>query len=293
MRITELFDNGQFVVTAEVGPPKGIHMDHLVEEAKEYLSGITAVNVTDNQSSVMRMGSLPACVALKNAGLTPILQLTCRDRNRIALQSELLGAAMLGIDNILCLTGDHTTLGDHKGAKPVFDLDSVSLLHTACQLEKGIDLGGNALVGEPPKFAKGAVVSPCSDSVDAQLAKMERKVMAGAEYFQTQAVFDSEKFISFMEKAKQFGKPVQLGVIIPKSAGMAKFMNNNVAGVHVPQWMIDELAADKEKAKAGITGVELAAKVIKECRPYCQGLHIMALGWEAKVPELLKQAGLQ
>ncbi len=292
MRITELFDNGEFVVTAEVGPPKGIHVDHLVEEAKTYLSGITAVNVTDNQSSVMRMGSLPACVALKNAGLTPILQLTCRDRNRIALQSELLGAAMLGIENILCLTGDHTKMGDHPGAKPVFDLDSVSLLHTACQLEKGVDLGGQALVGEPPKFAKGAVVSPCSDSVDAQLAKMERKVMAGAEYFQTQAVFDSEKFIQFMEKAKQFGKPVQLGVIIPKSAGMAKFMNKNVAGVHVPQWMIDELAADKERAKAGITGVELAAKVIKECRPYCQGLHIMALGWEAKVPELMKLAGI-
>ena len=290
MRITELFDNGEFVVTAEVGPPKGIDASHVVEEAKEYLSGITAVNVTDNQSSVMRMGSLPACVMLKNAGLTPILQLTCRDRNRIALQSELLGAAALGIDNILCLTGDHTKMGDHPGAKPVFDLDSVSLLHTVCQLEKGVDLGGNPLVGEAPKFAKGAVVSPCSDSVDAQLAKMERKVMAGAEYFQTQAVFDSEKFISFMEKAKQFGKPVQLGVIIPKSAGMAKFMNRNVAGVHVPQWMIDELAADKEKAKAGITGVELAAKVIKECRPYCQGLHIMALGWEAKVPELLKLA---
>ena len=292
MRITELFDNGEFVVTAEVGPPKGIHLEHLVEEAKEHLSGITAVNVTDNQSSVMRMGSLPTCVALKNAGLTPILQLTCRDRNRIALQSELLGAAALGIDNILCLTGAHTKMGDHPGAKPVFDLDSVSLLHTVCQLEKGVDLAGNALVGEPPKFAKGAVVSPCSDSVDAQLAKMERKVMAGAEYIQTQAVFDSEKFISFMEKAKQFGKPVQLGVIIPKNAGMCKFMNKNVAGVHVPQWMIDELAADKERAKAGITGVELAAKVIKECRPYCQGLHIMALGWEAKVPALLEMAGI-
>ena len=292
MRITELFAKGEFVVTAEVGPPKGIHVDHLVEEAKTYLSGITAVNVTDNQSSVMRMGSLPACIALKNAGLTPILQLTCRDRNRIALQSELLGAAMLGIENILCLTGDHTKMGDHPGAKPVFDLDSVSLLHTACQLEKGVDLGGQPLVGEPPKFAKGAVVSPCSDSVDAQLAKMERKVMAGAEYFQTQAVFDSERFIRFMEKAKQFGKPVQLGVIIPKSAGMAKFMNKNVAGVHVPQEMIDALAADKERAKAGITGVEIAAKIIKECRPYCQGVHIMALGWEAKVPALLEMAGI-
>ena len=292
MMITELFKRGEYVVSAEVGPPKGIHIEHLVEEAKTYLSGITAVNVTDNQSSVMRLGSLATCKVLKDAGLTPIYQLTCRDRNRIALQSDLLSAAMLGIENILCLTGDHTKMGDHPGAKPVFDLDSVSLLHAAATLERGYDLAGNELVGEPPKFAKGAVVSPCSDSVDAQLAKMERKVMAGAEYFQTQAVFDSEKFIQFMEKAKQFGKPVQLGVIIPKSAGMAKFMNKNVAGVHVPQWMIDELAADKEKAKLGITGVELAAKVIKECRPYCQGLHIMALGWEAKVPELLKLAGI-
>jgi len=151
MRITERFEQGEFVVTAEVGPPKGIHIAPLVEEAKMHLSGITAVNVTDNQSSVMRMGSLPACVALMNGGLTPILQLTCRDRNRIALQSELLGAAALGIENILCLTGDHTRLGDHPGAKPVFDLDSVSLLHTVCQLEKGVDLGGNPLIGETQK----------------------------------------------------------------------------------------------------------------------------------------------
>ncbi len=293
MRITELFDNGEFVVTAEVGPPKGCHIEHLVDEAKEYLSDITAVNVTDNQSSVMRLGSLATCVKLQQAGLTPIFQMTCRDRNRIALQSDLLSAAALGIENILCLTGDHTKMGDHPGAKPVFDLDSVSLLHTVCQLEKGVDLSGNELVGEPPKFAKGAVVSPCSESVDAQLAKMERKVMAGAEYFQTQAVYEPEKFISFMEKAKQFGKPVQLGIVIPKSAGMAKFMNKNVAGIHIPDEMIEELAADKEKAKAGITGVEIAARLIKECRPYCQGVHIMALGWEAKVPEILKLAGLR
>ena len=292
MRISDRFEAGEFVVTAEVGPPKGFHVEHLVAEAKEYLSGITAVNVTDNQSSVMRLGSLATCKILKDNGLTPIYQLTCRDRNRIALQSDLLSAAALGIDNILCLTGDHTKMGDHPQAKPVFDLDSVSLLHTVCQLEKGVDLGGNELVGEAPKFAKGAVVSPCSDSVDAQLAKMERKVMAGADYFQTQAVYEPEKFIEFMEKAKQFGKPVQLGIVIPKSAGMAKYMNKNVAGIHVPDDMIEELAADKEKAKAGITGVEIAARIIKECRPYCQGVHIMALGWEAKVPELLKLAGL-
>ncbi|EET62834.1 methylenetetrahydrofolate reductase (NAD(P)H) [Marvinbryantia formatexigens DSM 14469] len=292
MKITELFERGEFVVSAEVGPPKGFHIENILEEAKTYLSGITAVNVTDNQSSVMRLGSLAVCKALKDEGLNPIFQLTCRDRNRIALQSDLLSAAMFGIDNVLCLTGDHTKMGDHPQAKPVFDLDSVSLLHTVTKLESGEDLGGNPLIGEPPKFAKGAVVSPCSDSVDAQLAKMERKVAAGADYFQTQAVFEPEKFIKFMEKAKQFGKPVQVGIIIPKSAGMAKFMNNNVAGVHVPDEMIEELKADKEKTKAGITGVEIAARIIKECKPYCQGVHIMALGWESKVPALLEQAGL-
>lgn len=292
MKITELFERGEFVVSAEVGPPKGFHVEHLLEEAKTYLSGITAVNVTDNQSSVMRLGSLAMCKALKDEGLTPIYQLTCRDRNRIALQSDLLSAAMFGIENLLLLTGDHTKLGDHPQAKPVFDLDSVSLIHAVKKLEEGVDLGGNELIGEPPKFAKGAVVSPCSDSVDAQLAKMERKVMAGADYFQTQAVFEPEKFIKFMEKAKQFGKPVQVGIIIPKSAGMCKFMNNNVAGVHVPDEMIEELKKDKEKTKAGITGVEIAARIIKECKPYCQGVHIMALGWESKVPDLLKAAGI-
>ena len=293
MRISELFDNGQFVVTAEVGPPKGIHLEHLVEEATMYLKDLDAVNITDNQSSVMRTSTLATCVALKNAGLNPIYQATCRDRNRIALQSDLLGAAAMGIDNILCLTGDHTKMGDHPGAKPVFDLDSVSLLYTAAQLEKGVDLAGIELVGEPPKFAKGAVVSPISDSVDAQLAKMERKVMAGADYFQTQAVFESDKFIKFMERAKEFGKPVQLGVIIPKNVGMCKFMNANVAGVHVPDEMLDELRADKEKTKAGITGLEIAARIIRECRPYCQGVHIMSLGWESKIPTLLEMAGLK
>ncbi len=292
MKITEKFSRGEFVVTAEVGPPKGFHIENMVEEAKTYLSGITAVNVTDNQSSVMRLSSLATCKALKDAGLDPIFQMTCRDRNRMALESDILAAAMFGIDNVLCLTGDHTKLGDHPGAKPVFDLDSVSLLHTVKTLESGKDLGGNDLVGEAPSFAKGAVVSPCSDSVDAQLAKMERKVMAGAEYFQTQAVFDSEKFLSFMEKAKQFGVPVQLGVIIPKNVGMVRYMMNNVAGLSVPDSAIEELKADKEKTTAGITGVENAARIIRESKDYVQGVHIMALGWESKVPDVLKLAGI-
>ena len=292
MRITELFDRGEFVLTSEIAPPKGCNLDNLLHEADEYLRAATALNVTDCQSSVMRMGSLATCKALKDKGFNSIFQITCRDRNRIALQSDILSAAYFGIDNLLLLTGDHTVMGDTPQAKPVFDLDSVSLIHAVKQLEEGIDLGGNALVGDPPKFAKGAVVSPCSDSVDVQLAKMERKVEAGAEYFQTQAVFEPEKFISFMEKAKQFGVPVMLGVIIPKGAAMANYMNNNVAGISVPQHLIDELKADPDKTKAGITGVEITARIIKECRDYCQGVHIMALGWEKHVPSLLEQAGL-
>ena len=292
MKVTDLFAKGEFVVSAEVGPPKGCHLEGLVDEAKEFLSGINAVNVTDCQSSVMRLGSLATCIKLKEAGLTPIFQMTCRDRNRIALQSDLLSAAAFGIENLLLLTGDHTKLGDHPQAKPVFDLDSVSLIHAVKTLESGYDLAGNELVGDPPSFAKGAVVSPCSDSIDAQLAKMERKVLAGAEYFQTQAVYEPEKFIAFMEKAKQFGKPVQLGIVIPKNAGMCKYMNKNVAGIHIPDEMINELAADKERAKAGITGVEIAARIIRACKDYCQGVHIMAMGWESKVPGLLEQAGL-
>lgn len=292
MRMTEFFERGEFVVTAEVGPPKGIELDKLLMAADTHLRGVHAINVTDCQSSVMLLGSLITCKALKDNGHNTIYQLTCRDRNRIALQSDLLGAAYFGLDNVLLLTGDHTTLGDAPKAKPVYDLDSVSLIHAASQLESGKDLDGNELEGTPPKFAKGAVVSPCSDSADAQLRKMEQKILAGAEFFQTQTVYQPDKFISFMENAKKFEVPVMLGMVILKGAGMARFMNRNIAGVNIPQDIIDELAADPERAKAGITGVEIAARVINECRPYCQGLHIMQLGWDDKVPILLERLGL-
>ncbi|MFA5858656.1 MAG: methylenetetrahydrofolate reductase [Elusimicrobiota bacterium] len=293
MKLTELFNKNEFVITAEVGPPKGFHIENLMHEAKTYLRDkVHGINVTDNQSSVMRLSALPVCKALKDEGLEPVYQITCRDRNRIGLQSDLLGAAMFGIENLLLLTGDHQTLGDHKGAKGVFDLDSVSLIHTVKKLESGEDLMGNKLDGIPPSFAKGAVVSPCSDSVDVQLAKMEQKVAAGAEFFQTQAVYEPEKFAAFMEKAKQFKVPVMAGIVFLKSAGMANFMNANVAGVYVPPVLIDELKKDKEKTKAGITGVEIAAKLIKEMKPYCQGVHLMMLGMDSKVPDILKQAGI-
>lgn len=292
MRVTELFDKKTFVITAEVGPPKGCHAEELIEVADKYLKNVHAINVTDNQSSVMRLGSLAVCKMLKDAGHNPIFQMTCRDRNRLALQSDLLSAAALGIDNVLALTGDHTFIGDHPGAKPVFDLDSASLLHTMSTLEAGKDLAGLALDGEPPKYAKGAVVSPCSDSVDAQLVKMERKIAAGAEFFQTQAVFDSEQFLKFMEKAKEFGKPIQLGIIIPKNVGMCRFMDNNVAGISIPDYIFDELKKDKERTKSGEAGVEIAAKIIRECKDACEGVHVMTLGWEDKIPSLMEQSGL-
>jgi len=293
MLLTDLFKRKEFVITSEVGPPKGCQIDTLLERADLFLRGVHAVNVTDCQASVMRLGSLAVCKALRDIGINPVLQLTCRDRNRIALQSDLLSAAYFGINNVLLLTGDHTTLGDAPGAKPVYDLDSVTLLQATSKLEQGVDLDDNELTGAPPVFAKGAVVSPCSDCVDAQLYKMERKIAEGAQFFQTQAVYEPEKFIAFMERAKQFGVPVMLGMVILKRASMANFMNKNIAGVSIPQHVIDKLAQDPAKANAGVTGnascrgVEIAVQVIKDCRPYCQGLHIMPLGWEDKVPELL------
>lgn len=291
MKLSELFSK-KFVVTSEVGPPKGWQIEKTLHEAELVKNKVDAVNVTDNQSSVMRCGSLATCHLLKDRGIEPVYQVVCRDRNRIALQSDILSAAALGIENLLLLTGDHTKLGDHPHAKPVFDLDAVSLIHAVKKLESGEDLSGNKLDGEPPKFSIGAVVSPCSEPVEPQLIKMEKKVKAGAQFFQTQAVYETEKFVKFMEKAKEFGVPVMAGIVVLKTVGMAKYMNENVAGVYVPDNLIEELKKDKEKTKSGQTGIEIAARLIKELKPYCQGVHLMPLGWDDKVPKILELAGL-
>ena len=294
MKLRELFQK-KFVITSEIGPPKGWQVQHLIEEAKKFLKEkVDAINVTDNQSSVMRFGSLGMCILLKQNGFEPIYQITCRDRNRLALQSDILNAAAFGIENLLLLTGDHTVLGDHKDAKPVFDLDSVSLIYTVKRLMEGYDLAGNKLEGEPPSFCIGAVVSPEAEPLDPQLFKMEKKILAGAEFFQTQLVFNTEKFIKFMNIVrKNFGKiPILAGITILKSVGMAKYMNENVAGVNVPENLIEELKKDKEKTKSGQTGIEIAARIIKEIKNYCDGVHIMPLGWDDKIPSLLSLAGL-
>jgi len=288
MNIAELAKSGKFVVTAEVGPPKGVDITEMLADAELMRGKVDAINVTDQQSSVMRLGSLATCRLLKEKGLEPVFQMTCRDRNRIALQSDLLSAYVLGIENVLCLTGDFVALGDHPQAKGVFDLDSISLLLAARELEQGRDLSGKELMGAP-RFCLGAVVTPGADPLEPQLIKMEKKVKAGAQFFQTQAVYEPEKFKKFMEAVKYLNVPVLVGIVLLRSAGMARFMNKNVAGVHVPDNLIEEMEQAENRAQKS---VEIAARLIKEMKSFCQGVHIMAIGWEKKVPEVLDAAGL-
>mgnify|MGYP001076261398 CR=1 FL=1 len=289
MSLREAFKKGKFVITAEVGPPKGVDIGEMLDNAELLRDKVDGINVTDQQSSVMRLGSLAACHLLKDRGIEPIFQVTCRDRNRIALQSDLLSAYALGIENALCLTGDYVSLGDHPGAKPVFDLDSVSLLQIARGLEQGQDLAGKELQGAP-HFYLGAVVSPGADPVEPQILKMEKKVKAGAEFFQTQAVYEPKKFAEFMQQVKHLNVPILVGIVLLRSAAMARFMNKNVAGVYVPDSLIEEMDRAEKKAPKS---VEIAARLINEMKGLCQGVHIMAIGWERRVPAVLDAAGLR
>src|SRR4030043_2002341 len=231
MTFKDKLQAGKFLVTSEIGPPKGIETKILLEDAELIRSRVDAINVTDLQSSVMRLGSLAVCSLLKQKGYEPIFQVTCRDRNRLALQSDILSAAALGIENLLILTGDHPTLGDHPEAKPVFDLDSVQLLQVVGKLQEGVDMKGNKLEGQAPKFCMGAVVNPGADPLEPQIIKMEKKIEAGAEFFQTQAVYDVKVFENFLNKTRHLKTTVLGGIVLLKSAGMAKYMNKNVAGV--------------------------------------------------------------
>ena len=291
MKLIERFKQGKFVITCEAGPPKGIETEQMMGELEPLRDKVDAFNVTDLQSSVMRVGSLATCRLLKDKDLEPIMQLTCRDRNRLGLQSDVLSAAVLGIDNLLCLTGDHPTLGDHPEAMPVFDLDSVQLLSAVKGLMGGKDMAGNDLEGRPPQFALGAVVNPGAEPLEPQIIKMEKKIQAGAEFFQTQAVYEVDKFADFMRKIKHLKTPVMAGIIFLKSPGMAKFMNANIAGVHVPEEIIDELAgAGKEKRVE--KSLEISARLITELKDLCQGVHIMSLGWERHISTVLEMAKL-
>ncbi len=291
MSLQSQLEAGKFVITAEVGPLKGTDVTE-IEEVAELLRGkVDAANVTDQQSSVMRLGSLAVSHILTEKGLEPIFQVTCRDRNRLALQSDLLSAWVMGIKNVLAITGDLPALGDHPQAKPVYDLDSVQLLWTINRLNEGYDLSGSELQGKP-NFFPGAVVKVENDteaSLELQLAKMEKKIAAGARFFQTQAVYNVDTFARFMKRAESFKVPILAGVIPLKSAGMARFMNKNVSGVFVPEELINRMSEAEDRTQ---TGIEIAANLMKELKGLCQGVHLMAIGWEKKVPTILEAAGM-
>lgn len=288
----QALDSGKFVVTSEIGPPKGTNIEKMLHHIELLKNRVDALNVTDHQSSVMRFPSLGGCLAIKEKGGEPILQVTCRDRNRLALQAELLLAYTRNIRNVLCLTGDAVSVGDHKEAKGIYDLDSVQLIRTIRQMETGKDSGGNELDGAV-QFCAGAIVTPEADPLEPQLIKFEKKVEAGAEFFQTQAIYDLEKFARFMEYARQFPVKILAGIVLLSSARMAQYMTENVPGINVPQELIDELAS-APKGGALRKGIEIAGRMIATLKKeaICDGVHVMAINREETVPEILAIAGL-
>ena len=291
-KFKEALESGKFVVTSEVAPPKGTNLEKFEHHIDLLKDKVDAMNVTDHQSSVMRFPSLGGCLKVKEGGGEVILQMTCRDRNRLALQADLLFASYMGIQNVLCLTGDSIILGDHKDAKSVFDLDSSQLLETIRTLEQGKDLGGNDLDGAV-SFCAGAIVTPEADPLEPQLIKFEKKLEAGAEFIQTQAVYDLDRFKEFMDYARQFNTKILAGIILLTSAPMARFMNKNIAGVFVPQDLIDEMAS-APKGQAINKGIEIAGRMIKRIydEKMCDGVHIMAIGKEELVPDIMAAAGI-
>ncbi|AIS53132.1 5,10-methylene-tetrahydrofolate reductase subunit MetF [Thermoanaerobacter kivui] len=288
--LEEKLKSGEFVVTAEMAPPKGIDMTHFKECAKAVKGRVAGVNVTDFQSAVVRVSSLGAAVILLEEGLEPIMQITGRDRNRIAIQGELLAAGALGIKNVLALTGDHPMFGDQPGAKPVYDCDSVNILMIASKLMEGQDWAGNQL-NKAPEFFLGASVTPLFDPLEAQIIKMKKKMQAGAKFFQTQAVYDIEVLRKFREATKDLNAKVLVGVIPLKSPGMANYMNKNVPGIHVPDALIERLKGAENKVKEGL---KIAAEFINQVKEekLCDGVHIMAIGAEENVPILLDMCNL-
>jgi 5,10-methylenetetrahydrofolate reductase len=288
-RLKDVLEEGQFAVTIEYNPPKGTNINGVLDNAKQLLGRVHGVNVTDNTAAVVRAGSLPVCRLLYELGHDPVMQLTCRDRNRIGMQSDLMGAHMLGIRNVLCLTGDYPTVGDHKEAKPVYDLDSVQVMQLVQGLNNGRDMVGNKLDGSTA-FTIGAAVTPEADLVGPVLAKFEVKVKAGAQFFQTQAIYNPDQFVTFMKAVRPFKVKVLAGILLLRNAKMAEFMNANIPGMSVPKDMIEELRAAGDKSED--VGVEIAVRTIKAVRPHCDGVHIMAIKGIHRLGEIITKAQL-
>jgi 5,10-methylenetetrahydrofolate reductase len=288
MSLREALQSKEFVVTMDAVPPKGTDLTRMLRALQGTRGRVDGVNVAEMPSAAMRLGSLPTCHILLENGFEPILQMTCRDRNRLALQSDLLGAAVLGIENVLVLGGDDVALSDHPGAKGVFDLDTPRLLAAARGLERGLDMSGHALRGSP-RFCLGAAVNPNAPSLETEIEEMQAKAEAGAEFFQTQPVYDLDAFDRFRERVHGIRVPILAGVFLLKSARMARYMNDRVPEVVVPPRVIRGL---EEAADPVAKSLEMAARTLRAVRDRCAGAHIMTVGWEDKIPALLDAAGL-
>ena len=287
-RFSDSLKSKRFLVTAELIPPKGTDLSPIFDKAEYLRDVVCAFNLTDSHRSMMSMSPLAVAHLLAGRGIESILQITCRDRNKIALQSDLLAVHALGTSNILCLTGDHPKSGDHPDAKAVFDMEAVALLRTIKSLESGMDLNGNPLSGTP-EYCAGAVANPGAEDLGKELARLEDKLDAGAKFFQTQAVYDPSTLERFMKVAEQYKVPILAGYIMLKSAKMAKDFDENLPGVSVPNWSIEHL--DKAEDR-GFASVEIAGKVINDIKDICSGVHIMAIGWEKRIPDVIQLAEL-
>ncbi len=291
MGIADIAKRTGCAVTAELGPPKGTNLEGFLKQAAFLKGRVHGVNVTDGQAGLMKLGSLAACHKLKVSGIEPILQITCRDRNRIALQSDLLSASVLGIENVLVLTGDPVTIGDHPTAKPVFDLDAGELMATVKKLGAGLDLTDHKLDGAA-RFSIGAAMNPCVEDLETEISKTRRKIESGADFFQTQGVFDPARFERFITRyhKERFTVPILAGIILVKSVKMAVFMNEKIPGIVIPPQVI---ARFDGKVDGRPEATALAADLIRALKPYVQGFHLMALGWEDLVPDIVDRAGIQ
>ncbi|PZD74246.1 Bifunctional homocysteine S-methyltransferase/5,10-methylenetetrahydrofolate reductase [Acaryochloris thomasi RCC1774] len=282
---------GEFLVTAEVTPPKGGQVDHMVQQALTLKGWVHGINITDGSRAVLRMSSLASAVILRQHGLEPICQMACRDRNRIALQADLMGAHALGIRNILALTGDPVKAGDYPKARSVFDLESVRLLKTITQLNAGIDANDKPLPDGSTEIFAGAAVDPQLASWSGLQKRFERKVEAGAEFFQSQLIVDFDRLDKFMSQiAEPHGKPVLAGIFLLKSAKNARFINRCVPGVNIPDWIIERLERSKEPLQEGIA---IASEQVQQARQICQGVHMMAVKREELIPQILDRAGVE
>lgn len=279
-------ESGRFTITAEICPPRGTDAGPFLEKARLLKGRITAANVTDNQRAVMRLSSLACSVLLLREGIEPVFQMTCRDRNRLAIQSDVMGAWALGVKNILALTGDHVAFGDHREAKAVFDLDSVQLVKVIDTLNHGRNMKNTELRGATD-FYLGAVVAPEANPYEPEEIKFDKKISAGARFFQTQAIFDMERFKRFFETVENKSVKVLGGILLLKSAKMANYLNTNVPGVHVPQSLIDEIEGASDQLEKGI---EIASRQLRELKSFCHGAHIMAIGQEESVIKIIDGA---